>query len=190
VPMKQLKHNPAKVQPVTPALQALLSKDAELKVRGGGVRHAVLGCLAADSLLLHAWGASGQWEHMVHHPVLLLLATRLRFTRIVTSALLGAPSWLESFSTAAGNRLVWCGHPCSSLVWCVLVWCRTLRSAPSCPTFAPCFSSQTEPFLTSHRWATATAGRLLAGLAHVAAWSGCMLLFRRVAAQREICSLA
>ncbi|KAL4857390.1 putative ATP-dependent RNA helicase DDX10 [Chlorella vulgaris] len=31
VPMKQLKHNPAKVQPVTPALQALLSKDAELK---------------------------------------------------------------------------------------------------------------------------------------------------------------
>lgn len=32
VPVKQLKHNPAKVQPVTPALQALLSKDAELKV--------------------------------------------------------------------------------------------------------------------------------------------------------------
>ncbi|KAL4422731.1 hypothetical protein ABPG75_008928 [Micractinium tetrahymenae] len=31
VPIKQLKHNPAKVQPVTPALQALLSKDAELK---------------------------------------------------------------------------------------------------------------------------------------------------------------
>ncbi|PSC73011.1 DEAD-box ATP-dependent RNA helicase 32 [Micractinium conductrix] len=31
VPVKQLKHNPAKVQPVTPALQALLSKDAELK---------------------------------------------------------------------------------------------------------------------------------------------------------------
>ena len=34
VPMKQLKHNPSKVQPITPALQALLSKDAELKVRG------------------------------------------------------------------------------------------------------------------------------------------------------------
>jgi ATP-dependent RNA helicase DDX10/DBP4 len=32
VPLKQLRHNPAKVQPVTPALQALLSKDAELKV--------------------------------------------------------------------------------------------------------------------------------------------------------------
>ena len=34
MPVKQLKHNPAKVQPVTPALQALLSKDAELKVGG------------------------------------------------------------------------------------------------------------------------------------------------------------
>ncbi len=32
MPVKQLKHNPAKVQPVTPALQALLSKDGELKV--------------------------------------------------------------------------------------------------------------------------------------------------------------
>jgi hypothetical protein len=32
--MKQLKHNPSKVQPITPALQALLSKDAVLKVRG------------------------------------------------------------------------------------------------------------------------------------------------------------
>ncbi|EFN51307.1 hypothetical protein CHLNCDRAFT_28229, partial [Chlorella variabilis] len=31
VPMKQLKHNPSKVQPVAPALQALLSKDGELK---------------------------------------------------------------------------------------------------------------------------------------------------------------
>lgn len=64
VPMKQLKHNPAKVQPVTPALQALLSKDAELKVRGGGVRHAVLGCLAADSLLAACVG--GQWPVGTH----------------------------------------------------------------------------------------------------------------------------
>lgn len=31
ITIKQLKHNPAKIQPVTPALQALLSKDAELK---------------------------------------------------------------------------------------------------------------------------------------------------------------
>ena len=38
VPVKQLKHNPAKVQPITPALQALLSKDAELKVGRGGLR--------------------------------------------------------------------------------------------------------------------------------------------------------
>ena len=28
-----MKHNPAKLQAVTPALQALLSKDQELKVR-------------------------------------------------------------------------------------------------------------------------------------------------------------
>ena len=36
VPVKQMKHNPAKLQPVTPALQALLSKDQELKVVGSG----------------------------------------------------------------------------------------------------------------------------------------------------------
>ena len=41
MPVKQLKHNPAKVQPVTPALQALLSKDAELKVRDYCLRGAV-----------------------------------------------------------------------------------------------------------------------------------------------------
>lgn len=40
VPVKQLKHNPAKVQPVTPALQALLSKDQELKVRADAARRA------------------------------------------------------------------------------------------------------------------------------------------------------
>ena len=32
VPLKAIQHNPAKVQPVGPALQALCSKDAELKV--------------------------------------------------------------------------------------------------------------------------------------------------------------
>lgn len=32
IPLKQLKHNPAKVQSVGPALQALLSKSPELKV--------------------------------------------------------------------------------------------------------------------------------------------------------------
>ena len=31
VPLKQLKHNPSKVQPISPALSALLSKNAELK---------------------------------------------------------------------------------------------------------------------------------------------------------------
>ncbi len=40
MPVKQLKHNPAKVQPVTPALQALLSKDAELKASSGRGRMA------------------------------------------------------------------------------------------------------------------------------------------------------
>ena len=34
VPIKGLKHNPAKIQPVTPALQALMSKDNELKEIG------------------------------------------------------------------------------------------------------------------------------------------------------------
>ena len=34
VPIKQAHHNPAKVQPIGPALQALLSKDTELKVGG------------------------------------------------------------------------------------------------------------------------------------------------------------
>jgi ATP-dependent RNA helicase DDX10/DBP4 len=31
IPVKQLKHNPDKIQPITPALQALLSKDQQLK---------------------------------------------------------------------------------------------------------------------------------------------------------------
>ena len=35
VPIKQAHHNPAKVQPIGPALQALLSKDTELKVGWG-----------------------------------------------------------------------------------------------------------------------------------------------------------
>lgn len=53
VPIKQLKHNPAKVQPVTPALQALLSKDAELKVRGaGGV------CV----VVVFGWVRVGGWD--------------------------------------------------------------------------------------------------------------------------------
>ena len=41
IPIKAIKHNPSKVQPVTPALQALLSKDKELKVlrrRGWALR--------------------------------------------------------------------------------------------------------------------------------------------------------
>jgi hypothetical protein len=42
VPIKPTKLNPAKAQAVTPALQALLSKDNELKVgEGGGSRRAL-----------------------------------------------------------------------------------------------------------------------------------------------------
>ena len=37
VPLKQIKLNPRRAQPVAPALQALLSKSVELKVVGGGV---------------------------------------------------------------------------------------------------------------------------------------------------------
>lgn len=43
VPIKQLRHNPDKLQSITPALQALLSKDAELKVGGRGVGWGVVG---------------------------------------------------------------------------------------------------------------------------------------------------
>lgn len=41
IPIKQIKPNPSKQQPVGPALQALLSKSVELKVR----RRAPLHCI-------------------------------------------------------------------------------------------------------------------------------------------------
>lgn len=42
VPIRQIRLNPGKAQPVTPALQALLSKNTELKVRvAGDSRHTV-----------------------------------------------------------------------------------------------------------------------------------------------------
>lgn len=37
VPLKAIKQNPSKLQPVGPALQALCSKDTELKVRNVGL---------------------------------------------------------------------------------------------------------------------------------------------------------
>ena len=64
VPIKQIKHNPQKVQPVGPALQSLLSKDAELKARRawGGARGGLRvwrwgwGCGGSMCLCVWRWG--------------------------------------------------------------------------------------------------------------------------------------
>jgi hypothetical protein len=51
--MKQLKHNPNKVQAVAPTLQALLSKDGELKVP----LHAEI-CTSMARQLAHPYAAA------------------------------------------------------------------------------------------------------------------------------------
>ena len=60
VPIRQIRLNPGKAQPVTPALQALLSKNTELKVlatRGRMLAHSLAPGLCKACLLM--------WRHIV-----------------------------------------------------------------------------------------------------------------------------
>ncbi len=68
VPLKQIKPNPAKQQAVTPALQALLSKDQELKVRVVGGWWLVVGSCGSLKRVQRFWrlAVGGSWWFSLH----------------------------------------------------------------------------------------------------------------------------